>query len=94
MVVHPPTVAPKLPSQEHVREGNDHEEHDKVEQFAHDKLPKVGVVVMQNSLEGLCILTSHQFTVFVGKQVSFGLEAKFFHFSTLEVPPKFPRQPK
>ena len=51
MIINSPTISPELSSKEKVREGNDDQKNSKVEKFAHDKLPKVNVVVMHDTYE-------------------------------------------
>mgnify|MGYP001324120205 CR=1 FL=1 len=43
------------------------------------------------TFESLGILTSQNFAGLVGKQVTFGLEAEFFHLTSLQMPPQLPR---
>ena len=49
MIIDSPTISPKLSSKEKVRERNDDKKDSKVEKFAHEKLPKVNVVVMHDT---------------------------------------------
>ena len=91
MIIDSPTVSPKLSSKEKVGERNDEKKNNKVEKFAHDKLPKVNVVVMHDTFESLGILTSQHFAGLVGKQVTFRLQPEFFHFTTFQVAPQLPR---
>ena len=91
MIIDSPTVSPKLSSKEKVGERNYYKKNNNVEKFTHEKLPKVNVVVMHDTFESLGILTSQHFAGLVGKQVTFGLEAEFFHFTTFQVAPQLPR---
>ena len=54
MIIDSPTISPKLSSKEKVRERNDYKEDNNVEKFTHDKLPKVYVVVMHDTLKKGC----------------------------------------
>ena len=49
VIINSPTISPELSSKEKVREGNDDQKDSKVEKFAHEKLPKVNVVVMHDT---------------------------------------------
>ena len=51
MVIYTPSITPKLSTQEHICEGKDYQKDHKIKNFAHDKLPKVWVVVMHHGLE-------------------------------------------
>ena len=51
VIIDSPTISPELSSKEKVREGNDDQKNSKVEKFAHEKLPKVNVVVMHDTYE-------------------------------------------
>ena len=51
VIINSPTVSPELSSKEKVRERNDDQKDSKVEKFAHEKLPKVNVVVMHDTYE-------------------------------------------
>ena len=51
VIINSPTISPELSSKEKVREGNDDQKDSKVEKFAHEKLPKVNVVVMHDTYE-------------------------------------------
>ena len=47
MIIHSPPIPPKLAAQKEVSEGKVDHQNDKVEEFTHEKLPKVRVVVVQ-----------------------------------------------
>ena len=51
MIIDSPTISQKLSSKEKVRERNDYKEDNNVEKFTHEKLPKVYVVVMHDTLK-------------------------------------------
>ena len=46
VIIHAPSVTPKLSREENIGKRKYHQDDDKIQDFTHDKLPKIRVVVM------------------------------------------------
>lgn len=91
---HSPSIIDETAVEELVRQ-LDHAENDEhIQGLTEHVLPEVDIVMVEDAIEEMRILVGQTFTRLLGNKMALGLQAEFRHFTSLQMTPQVPRQPK